>query len=189
MINWGDVPTWIAGLVAVGAAPAAYTTYKHGRDKEKQSQARQIHIACFPVGETERLNHNLLHIQPFEVKVWNGSPAPITDVAIMFSSPVGTPSLEDAHRPDGLPRKRYLEPGEATELRFTILMHRFDYTLDDLYARVSFMDAEGQRWTRLRNGKLFRQGKRIPYKMYDTWTRVPARRWKRWSPARWRRAR
>lgn len=169
MIDWGDVPTWIAGVVAAGTPVAAYVAYRRNQRRARTEQARNVHIACFPTGETTRLSPREYNLQPFQVKVWNASTAPITDVEIAFSSPHGAPHIKDAYQADGLPRRRFVEPGESVELEITMMMDTLHYTLEDLYARVSFTDAGGRRWTRFRNGRLFPQGERIPYTMYKIW--------------------
>ena len=168
MVTWSDVQTGLTTVVAVASPITAAIAYRAGRRRERENQARKVFIACFPSGDPPvRTAHPDLNIESFEIRVWNLSDAPVVDVALIFSSPVGSLKVEELMQSGGMPRRRFLEAGETFDQKFTMLMHTQYYTLDDLYARVIFTDTAGRTWLRLRNGELYAKDEHIPHKMYN----------------------
>ena len=137
MVNWGDVPTWLAGIFAAVAAVFAWRALRLERKRDRldenrltRSQADKIALTITPQKSGEQL-----------ITVWNRSDAPVTDTRVAGISRTG--------RSDILAVFHIIPPGEHREI-----------LVPDAPAHVRcievlhFKDMHGAAWKRYDDGTL-----------------------------------
>ena len=157
--DWGDIPTWIAAVAAIGAGVIAYRVYAESVEERRSAQASKI--AAWYGYKTESVI-DTSRVQPIHVEkpIWgaflrNASDLPVYDVTVDFYSPDSDDSAHTIH-------KRTLPPSDApihVKIDNIALRLYSDDPKMDRYHRVEieFTDTQGIRWHRDVKGRLKRK--------------------------------
>lgn len=159
-IDWGDVPTWVAGAFAAVAAIGATATLKSQKQQlEEQRDFLRAQTALLSLDHRDRVWKQALKISCSTKVFWwlsgykgavvrNGSDAPITDVQVTFGeeAPVSVWSRWGSHASllDGDPAI-----WRALRGRESVCFHSRSVPKprrEFLDPSVAFTDAGGVRW-------------------------------------------
>lgn len=161
---WGDIPTWIAAVAAIGAGIIAYRVYWISAEDRRSAQAARV-AAWYGLWQHEAvlkmMPNTFLKNRPPE-PAWgaflrNASDLPVYDVTVKFHYPdsggsAETPNVHTIH-------KSVLPPSDAPiHMKIDEIALRL-YSDDprmDRYHRVEieFTDTQGARWHRDVKGRL-----------------------------------
>lgn len=158
-VEWGDAPTWVAGVIALLALLAAWRAgsiarellkVEHGRNKRAEdADAERRRLA-----ERQEQADRVAAWNNGDATILNGSDLPIWDVAVEFIDAEG--------EYNGTESRSVLPPG-TTQIPFPFYVPPDEWSpgvpyVSDEWKRIQieirFRDAAGRRWRRDRHGIL-----------------------------------
>jgi hypothetical protein len=149
VVNWGDVPTWLATAGASVAAIYAGRAYRIERNRDRQAEESASRAQASKVAVWTETFHtvdgsDLIGTDQFMLR--NASEAPVYEVVVFSYRRV---SEEEVWTPEAQFHWGTLAPGGEPE---SYAAH-WSPTVSWTYT-VQFMDAEGVVWHRTREGRL-----------------------------------
>jgi hypothetical protein len=156
--DWGDIPTWVAAVAAIGAGIIAYRVYWISAGDRRSAQAARV-AAWYGLWQHGSVTPNVFMEHPAPEPAWgaflrNASDLPVYDVVVTFHFPGSGGSADTFIKavlpPSDAPIHVKIE-GIALRLHSNARM--------DVYNRVEieFTDTQGARWHRGVNGRLVRK--------------------------------
>lgn len=159
VVNWGDVPTWVSAIAAIGALVAAIVAGRTAkrifllelaRDKdatEEKKRSQATHISAWAKWTKTNVGHNL----PMLI-IRNASDLPVYDVQFDLVDQLNV-VLSSEHQD-------VLAPSEQpVELALVISADRraglSEAKGQSLRVRLSFRDSSGTAWMRETDGSLY----------------------------------
>jgi hypothetical protein len=150
-IVWGPAPDWLTAIGTVGAFAVALVLL--GREQEDRRRAQARRVSVLPTGV--KVDDD--GIEWFSLKARNNSEEPVYEVRAAMMSDLN-PFAQDPEaapiRPDIETLWPVLLAAEGSEYRFNVKQ----LGVRPGVVGFSFTDAQGRRWKRLPNGRLYRVG-------------------------------
>lgn len=167
MIDWGDVPTWVSAVAAIGAlifARKAYQTSADGlgaameglqveRERDRQREEQEVRAQAALVAAVTAREHAWFEVEPGEwrwdwfpaVEVINRSDLPVFGVEVLWPerSGMGTVRPGDSLR-DRLPWQAVADVAEEIEG----MAHLFEDSSDGEPPTMELQDAALSAWER-----------------------------------------
>jgi hypothetical protein len=163
---WGDIPTWIAAVAAIGAGFIAYRVYWISAEDRRSAQAARV-AAWYGLWKHEAVTPNVYTKHPSPAPAWgaflrNASDLPVYDVHVKFYfPPPGTHDYVETWNIHTV-MQQVLPPSDTpihvpideVELR----LYSDDPRMDAFHrVQIEFTDTQGIRWHRDVKGRLRRK--------------------------------
>ncbi|KOY53595.1 hypothetical protein [Streptomyces sp. XY332] len=157
IIDWGNVPTWVSAIITSSSFAVAARVYWENRQDKIRGQAAKITVEL-----PKRDESDVLNIRSDRLYVRNHSDMPVFDLHLVVHTYRYPGGAQVEYWTDLESSTDRVDPGEIVTL-VRPMVRRNALSLPKVMG-ITFVDANGRRWTRMVDGFLMDRAGHQPSK-------------------------